>query len=220
MCQITEPTEHKIKLLLDNQQGLWARVCLSSKNCYSPTDSLRHLMLLHSDFLYKILECQKDGKGEVQAYYGEHLIFSVQMQHLLWLPQDPQHTQDGPKHCNPPKSPPHNPALLILSSRLPSSWTDLCWCAESTLYCYILNLNMSAVHCVSGLSGSGTSASVRSCAFIFLYCSSHLISVPFLNMILEMAQQKSIFICTSNYWSLPASQLLGWFACSWVFGAF
>lgn len=67
MCQIAEPTEQKTKLLLDNQQGLWARLCLSSKNWYSPTDSLRHLMLLHPNFLHKILEWQKDGKGKVQA---------------------------------------------------------------------------------------------------------------------------------------------------------
>lgn len=140
--------------------------------------------------------------------------------HLLWLSQDPQHTQDGAKHCTPPKSPPHNPAFLILSSRLSSSWSDLGWCAEITLYCYILNLNVSAVHCVSGLSLAQAALPEYIPMLLFLYCSNHSITVPFLNMILEMTQQKSIFICTSNYWSLPASQLLGWFACSWVFGAF
>lgn len=158
MCQITEPTEHKIKLLLGNQQGLWARLCLSSKNWYSPTDSLRHLMLLHPNFLYKILECQKYGKGKAQ--HGEHLIF-----HFLWLSQDPQNTQDGAKHCTPLESPPHNPAFLILSSRLSSSWSDLGWRAEITLYCHILNLNISALHCVPGLSGSG---SASACYYDFI----------------------------------------------------
>lgn len=51
--------------------------CLSSKNWHSPTDSLRCVILLHPNFLYKNLKCQNEGKGQGQAWCGKHLIFSV-----------------------------------------------------------------------------------------------------------------------------------------------
>lgn len=109
MCQITEPTEHEIRLLLDNQHGLQDRPCLSSKNWYSPTDSLRGVTLLHPNFLYKNLRCQNKGKAKGKAWHGEALIFSVET-HFFWLRLShySQCVQDGTKHCSPSKSPPHD----------------------------------------------------------------------------------------------------------------
>lgn len=151
---------------------------------FSPSDSLRFLMLLHPNFLQKNLQCQNDGKGKAQAWHGEHLI-SVQMH--LFPAMAVTVLSKQLEWCkallsfqvpSPPQVPLPSPFLLILSSRLPPHamtqrkwlWLVCIWehrrHPEITLYCYRQNLNLSAVLWLSGLPVSGSSTSVRSSAFI------------------------------------------------------
>lgn len=176
MCQITEPTEHEIKLLLDNQQLLWDRLRLSSKNWYSPTDSLRYLTLLPPNFLCKNVQCQNDGKGKGQAWHGELLIFSVKM-HLfwLWLSRYSQRIQDGAKNYSPSKPPPHTSTSprIIFQTSIPCNQPAETALAgvhvreQTSSRYYFVPLQTEFKHICSALGfWSGNSVSVCPCAFI------------------------------------------------------
>lgn len=220
MCQITEPTEHEIKLLLDNQQVLWDRLCLSTKNWHSPTDSLRCPCSYTLIFFIKTYNVRMMVKGRdkhdmenTSSSLLKCTLFGHGCHTTLSVHRMVQSTILPPSHSSWLLS----SLLLILSSRLPShaasqpKWPSLVYMwdyrhhPETTFCCHIPNLSIAAVRSVSGVAGSGNSASVWPWAFISVMPQQFNHST-ISNMILEMTQQKSIFICPSHYKSqLPAS---------------